>query len=403
MEQIPYIFNQLVLHIPRDYFEWLVKKYNGNAYVKQFSCWSHLLVMIWAQLTSRRSLRDIETSLRAHRDKLYRMGIGHNISRNNLANANAKRDVAIYRELAQRMMEKVSKTSIKDELLELIGKHFGVSGFFAVDSTTVSLDLRKYPWSVPQEDWGGVKLHTMFDLLRNVPRMCMITGHEERDQTFMEDYPYEKGCIYVFDKLYFKSKGLNHIESLGAYFITRIKKRVLYEVITQTPVSGGRILRDDTIRFTGRWAKSGYSRNLRIISFYSTEKEKVMEFITNNFNIDAATIALLYRYRWQIELFFKWIKQRLRIISFYGTSANAVMIQIYSAVAAYCMLAMAADAIHFKGSLYEFANMTSVSLTEKRWLDELAKGLFSERNEPQGEQYPSLFDFDNLLLSKQVK
>lgn len=207
----------------------------------------------------------------------------------------------------------------------------------------------------------------------------------------------------MFDKLYFKSKELNHIESLGAYFITRIKKRVLYEVITQTPVSGGRILRDDTIRFTRRWAKSGYSRNLRIISFYSTEKEKVMEFITNNFNIDAATIALLYRYRWQIELFFKWIKQRLRIISFYGTSANAVMIQIYSAVAAYCMLAMAADAIHFKGSLYEFANMTSVSLTEKRWLDELAKGLFSERNEPQGEQYPSLFDFDNLLLSKQVK
>ena len=195
MAQIPYIFNQLVSHIPKDVFDRLVKKYRGNFHIKKFSCWNHLLLMIWAQLTSRKSLRDIETSLRAHADKVYRMGIGSEISRNAIANANAKRDVAIYRELAQGMMLLACKINVKDELLQMISKQFQLNGFFAIDSTTVSLDLRKFTWSVPQEEWGGVKLHTMYDLLRMVPRMCLITGHEERDQTFMEDYPYEANCF----------------------------------------------------------------------------------------------------------------------------------------------------------------------------------------------------------------
>lgn len=197
MTQIPYIFNQLHSYLPRDKFDRLVKKYNGNAYIINYTCWNHLLVMMWAQLTSRRSLRDIETSIRAHSDKSYRLGFGRNISRNNIAYANSKRSVAIYREFAQEMMRRASKISIKDKSLKEIADVFGLNGFFAVDSSTVSLDLKKFKWSVPQEGYGGVKFHTMYDLLRNVPRMCLITGHEERDQTFMEDYPLKKMPVCI--------------------------------------------------------------------------------------------------------------------------------------------------------------------------------------------------------------
>ena len=320
MPQIPYIFNQLTSYIPRDIFDRLVKKYNGNRYVKDYHCWNHLAVMLWAQLTGRESLRDIESTLRAHCDKLYRMGMGLHISRNNISNANAKRDVGIFRELAQEMMARTSRLSVKDPILPMIGESFGISGFFAIDSTTVSLELNKFSWSVPQKDWGGVKVHTMYDLLRNVPRMCMITGHEERDQTFMEDYPYVQGCLYMFDKMYFKTAGMGKVQICGAYFVTRLKKNVKYETTLINPVDGNLVLMDNTIRFSSRWAKLGYSDELRLIEFYSAEKNQVIVFVTNNFDMDAATIALLYKYRWQIELFFRWIKQHLRIKSFYGTS-----------------------------------------------------------------------------------
>lgn len=396
MNQLPYIFNQLLLYIPKDFFDRLVKKYKGDAYVKQFSCWAHLRTMIWAQFTSRRSLRDIEISLRAHQDKLYRLGIGKSISRNNIANANAKRDVAIYRELAQRMMLQASKIRVKDELLALMGKQFGIGGFFAIDSSTVSLDLSKFSWSVPQEGAGGLKLHTMFDLLRKVPRMCMITGHEERDQTFMEDYPYEKGCFYMLDRMYFKTNGLNCIESAGAYFITRIKRNVAYDTIKSNPIDGVVILEDKTIKFSSRWAKQGYPKSLRLISYYSQENNEVLKFTTNNFDLDAASIALLYRYRWEIEVFFKWIKQHLKINNFYGISGNAVMIQIYVAIISFCLLALAANANDFKGSLYDFSNIISVSLTEKILLPDLIKRVSGDAETFEQSSVLSLFDLDNL-------
>lgn len=190
MPQLPYIFNQLCSFIPKDTFDRLVNKYGGNFSVKHYTCWNHLLVMLWAQLSNRRGLRDIVNSLQAHSDKLYRMGIGKSISRNNISHANATRDVAIFRELAQVMMAKASRISVSDTVLEAVGEAFCVEGFFAIDSSTVSLDLRRFPWSVPQQGYGGVKLHTLFDLMRNVPVLCLISGHEERDQTFMDLYPY---------------------------------------------------------------------------------------------------------------------------------------------------------------------------------------------------------------------
>lgn len=392
MPQIPYIFNQLVSLLPRDYFEYLVKKHNGNSYIKTYSCWNHLLVMLWAQITNRRSLRDIETSLRAHSDKLYRMGIGKTISRSNIAKANVEREVAIYREMAHEMMRRASRITYRDDILDELSHRFGLAGFFAIDSSTVSLSLDKYPWSIPQEGYGGIKLHTMYDLLRNVPAICLVTGHEERDQTFMEDYPYREGCMYVLDRIYFKTAGLYRITSAKAFFITRIKKNVCYDIMASAEVDGSRVLSDETIRFTSRWASQGYPQPVRLVKYYSSEHNELLVFVTNNFMLDSAIIALLYRYRWQIELFFKWIKQHLRITVFYGTSANAVLIQIYTAFTAFCMLAIAADAQNHKGSLYEFANIMSVSLSERICLQDLLKRYRNEVSPQYDNEYPSLFD-----------
>lgn len=398
MSQIPYVFNQLSRFIDRDYFENLVARYHGNQYVKEFSCWNHLLVMIWAQLTSRRSLRDIEVSLRAHSDKLYRMGIGKHISRNNISHANTKREVAIYRELAQRMMQKATCIRFRDPQLEELSCLFSISGFFAIDSSSIKFDLNRYPWSVPQQGVGGIKLHTMYDLLREVPKMCLITGHEERDQTFMEDYPYEKESLYIIDKAYMKTRGLFAIEKSKAFFIVPIKRNVKYLVVKDDTEHSNpiEVIADRTIEFTSRWAKAGYPKRLRLVTYYVEKKGKAMQFLTNNFKLPAETVALLYKYRWNIEVFFKWIKQHLRINSFYGTSANAIMIQIYTAFIAYCILALAADAISYKGSLYDFANMISVSLTEKVYIKELIDRYQEPNEEKEKSILPSLFDFDKM-------
>lgn len=393
MHQTPYVFTQLLNFIPKDVFDRLVKKYKGNAYVKTYSCWNHLAVMIWAQLTSRQSLRDIETSLRAHSNKLYRLGIGRSVSRNNIANANAVRNVAIYRELAQAMMQRTAFISEKDATLRTIRDVFGLNGFFAIDSSTVSLPLNKFSWSIPQSGCGGIKLHTMYDVLRDVPRLCIITGHEERDQSFMEDYTYEEGCFYMFDRLYFKTKGFDKINKKGAFFVTRLKTNVVFDVESQADVNDKRVLLDQTIRFSSRWAKSGYPDRIRRIRYYSPENDEVLEFISNNFELDAATIALLYRYRWKIETFFKWIKQHLRIKEFYGTSGNAVMTQIYVAYISFCVLALVAHALDYKGSLYDFSNLISVSLTEKVYLVDLIKRFETPLDQPLQDGLQLLLDF----------
>jgi hypothetical protein len=392
MAQIPYVFSQLAARLPKDSFDRLVKKYSGNAYVKSFTCWNQLLVMLWAQITNRRSLRDIEISLNAHSDKLYRMGIGRQVKRNTLANANSLRDVAIFRELAQEMMRRASKIAVRDKLLKELCKEFALSGFFAIDSSTVSLDLTKYRWTVPQKGLGGVKIHTMFDLLRKVPSMCMITGHEECDQVFMDDYNYQKECFYSLDKAYVKANSMYKIHKAGAYFVVRIKRNMVYDIIDSSEETDNIILADQIIKFTSRWAHNGYPDNLRLITYYSEDKNITLKFLTNNTELPAISIALAYKYRWDIELFFRWIKQHLRITSFYGTSHNAVAIQIYTAFITYCLIAIVADEIKFDGSLYEFANILSVSSMEKILIKDLIKRLDNIDDEPSDYRFPSLFD-----------
>ena len=395
MAQVAYIFNQLCSLLPRDHFEYLVKKHEGNSYMKTYSCWNHFLVMLWAQLTGRESLRDIESSLRAHKDKLYRLGMGKNISRNNLSHANATREVSIYRDFAQKVMNiTLSQVGTEEKELFTLSDGFNLSGLFAVDSSTVYLDLTKFNWSVPQRGRGGIKLHTLYDILREVPVLCLITGHEERDQTFMENYPYRKGGMYVFDKAYIKTASMKEIDSISAYFVVRRKRGMSYSVIKELTAAVAPIYGDKEISFSNRWARKGYPGNLRLVQYYSMERNEVLDFLTNNFQLPAMTIAESYRNRWNIELFFRWIKQHLYVTRFYGTSANAVSIQIYVAVSAYCLVALAKALYGFKGTTYELLRVLSVSLFERQPLKEVLDRYEDSVKEEANQSYlwPSLFD-----------
>lgn len=395
MAQVAYIFNQLCSLLPRDHFEYLVKKHEGNSYMKTYSCWNHFLVMLWAQLTGRESLRDIESSLRAHKDKLYRLGMGKNISRNNLSHANATREVSIYRDFAQKVMSiTLSQVGTEEKELFTLSDGFNLSGLFAVDSSTVYLDLTKFNWSVPQRGRGGIKLHTLYDILREVPVLCLITGHEERDQTFMENYPYRKGGMYVFDKAYIKTASMKEIDSISAYFVVRRKRGMSYSVIKELTAAVAPIYGDKEISFSNRWARKGYPGNLRLVQYYSMERNEVLDFLTNNFQLPAMTIAESYRNRWNIELFFRWIKQHLYVTRFYGTSANAVSIQIYVAVSAYCLVALAKALYGFKGTTYELLRVLSVSLFERQPLKDVLDRYGDSVKEEANQSYlwPSLFD-----------
>ena len=395
MAQVAYIFNQLCSLLPRDHFEYLVKKHEGNSYMKTYSCWNHFLVMLWAQLTGRESLRDIESSLRAHKDKLYRLGMGKNISRNNLSHANATREVSIYRDFAQKVMNiTLSQVGTEEKELFTLSDGFNLSGLFAVDSSTVYLDLTKFNCSVPQRGRGGIKLHTLYDILREVPVLCLITGHEERDQTFMENYPYRKGGMYVFDKAYIKTASMKEIDSISAYFVVRRKRGMSYSVIKELTAAIAPIYGDKEISFSNRWARKGYPGNLRLVQYYSMERNEVLDFLTNNFQLPAMTIAESYRNRWNIELFFRWIKQHLYVTRFYGTSANAVSIQIYVAVSAYCLVALAKALYGFKGTTYELLRVLSVSLFERQPLKDVLDRYGDSVKEEANQSYlwPSLFD-----------
>lgn len=395
MAQVAYIFNQLCSLLPRDHFEYLVKKHEGNSYMKTYSCWNHFLVMLWAQLTGRESLRDIESSLRAHKDKLYRLGMGKNISRNNLSHANATREVSIYRDFAQKVMNiTLSQVGTEEKELFTLSDGFNLSGLFAVDSSTVYLDLTKFNWSVPQRGRGGIKLHTLYDILREVPVLCLITGHEERDQTFMENYPYRKGGMYVFDKAYIKTASMKEIDSISAYFVVRRKRGMSYSVIKELTAAVAPIYGDKEISFSNRWARKGYPGNLRLVQYYSMERNEVLDFLTNNFQLPAMTIAESYRNRWNIELFFRWIKRHLYVTRFYGTSANAVSIQIYVAVSAYCLVALAKALYDFKGTTYELLRVLSVSLFERQPLKDVLDRYGDSVKEDANQSYlwPSLFD-----------
>ncbi len=361
-----YIFAQLTEFLPQKYFQRLVMKYEGDKYVKHFTCWNQLLVMMFGQLSNRDSLRDLTNTISAHTKKAYHLGFSKNVSRSNLSKANERRDPKIFEDFAYRMI------SIARE--KRASKDFEIDGqVYAFDSTTIDLCLNVFWWAKFRHVKAGIKMHTLLDVETQIPAFIHITEAKVHDVNAMDVIPYQTAAYYIFDRGYYDLKRLYHIAQIDAYFVIREKSRSNYEVIKDnaTNHNQGGILSDQLIKFTGYASVKKYPEELRRIVFYAQTLNRTFVYLTNNMEVTAEQIALLYKYRWQVELFFKWIKQHLKIKSFWGTTESAVRIQIYSAITAYCMVAIVEHDLKLHRSTYEVLRILSASLLDKTPIKEI--------------------------------
>lgn len=367
MHKGQFIFSQLIRFLPKRAFDCLVDKYDGNKWIKTFTCWNHLLVLVFAQLSNRESLRDLITSLAPYKTYYHHLGFGKSLSRSNLSKANEIREVKIFELYAQRII------SIAREKRDGIKDFFLSNNVYAFDSSTISLCLSVFWWTKLHHGKSGVKMHTLYDVKTSVPAFVIITGADVHDSKVMDQIPYEENSFYVFDRAYMATIQLFAIAEAKAFFVVREKHRMVYEVTNDrdynNPTTG--IMSDQNIRFTGSKTKKQYPDELRRIVFYDRDDNRTFVFYTNNMDVKAEDIALLYKYRWSVELFFKWMKQHLRLKEFYGTTENAVKIQIYAAIIAYCLVATVEKEIAIEMTTYDVLRVLSTSLLVKMPLNEL--------------------------------
>jgi len=347
--------------LPVHEFRKCIKRYRGNYKVKSFSCWDQFLCMAFAQLTYRESLRDIEACLRSMQNKLYHMGIRGGVSRNNLAHANENRDWRIYADFAQVLIHQARSLYVDDD--------FGVEldqTVYALDTTTIDLCLSLFPWAKFQKRKGGIKLHTALDLRGSIPTFIKITDARVYDLCILDELIPEPGSFYIMDRGYLDFQRLYTLNQLNAYFVIRARSNIKFQRIYSLPVDKSTGLKcDQIIALTGVDTPQYYPEKLRRVRFFDVENNNNLTFLTNNFILPAYTIAQLYKCRWQIELFFKWIKQHLRIKSFYGTSENAVKTQIWIAISVYLLVAIIKKLLNLEMSLYTFLQILSVTAFEK--------------------------------------
>lgn len=355
------IFSQVMEFLPLYEFRKCVARYQGDYKVLSFSCMDQFLCMAFAQLTHRESLRDIETCLRFMQPKLYHMGIRALVSRNTLANANNQRDWHIYADFAQVLIHQARGLYLEDS--------FGIDlqeTVYALDSTTIDLCLSLFPWARFRKSKGAVKLHTLLDLRGPIPSFINITEGKVADVNVLDILIIEAGSFYIMDRGYLDFIRLYVIHQAYATFVTRIKSNIRYRRLYSRPVDKTTGLRcDQIIVLTGVQSTNDYPEQLRLIKFFDVETEKYFAFLTNNFNIDAITVAQLYKCRWKIELFFRWIKKHLRIKAFFGTSQNAVKTQIWIAISIYVLVAIIKKRIDLKPSLYTILQILSVTIFDK--------------------------------------
>ena len=362
------VFAQLMDHLPWKSFGRIVERYGGDHRVREFSCANQLRCMAFAQLTYRESLRDITTCLRAQSAKLYHLGIRGMVARSTLADANEARDWRIYAEFAQHLI-KIARRLYIDE-------PFGVDlkeTVYALDSTTIDLCMTLFPWAPFRSTKAAIKLHTLIDLRGNIPSFIHISDGKLHDVNVLDILLPEPGAFYVMDRGYLDFERLHRLHLAGAFFVTRAKsnlkaKRRYSRVVDR---STGLIC-DQSITLTVFYSKTGYPEALRRIRF-KTQEGKTLVFLTNNFALPALTITELYRCRWQVELFFKWIKQHLRIKSFFGTSENAVKTQVWIAVSVYVLVAIVRKRLGLDASLYETLQILSLTMFETTPLHQLLK------------------------------
>ena len=355
------IFSQIMDFLPLHEFRKCIKRYRGNYKVKSFSCLDHFLCMAFAQLTYRESLRDIEACLRSMQNKLYHMGIRGGVSRNNLANANETRDWRIYADFAQVLVHQARSLYADDD--------FGVEldqTVYALDTTTIDLCLSLFPWARFQKRKAGIKLHTALDLRGSIPIFIKITDARVYDLCILDELIPEAGSFYIMDRGFLDFTRLYTLNLFNAYFIIRARSNIKFRRIYSHPVNKSTGLKcDQIIALTGVDSPKYYPEKLRRVRFFDRENNNHLTFLTNNFILSADTIAQLYKCRWQIELFFKWIKQHLRIKSFYGTSENAVKTQIWIAISVYLLVAIIKKLLNLEMSLYTFLQILSVTAFEK--------------------------------------
>jgi len=361
------VFSQLLDFLPRHEFDRCVRRYQGNYRVRGFSCLDQFLCLAFAQLTGRESLRDIETCLRAMRPKLYHCGFRGSIARSTLADANENRHWRIYADFAQVLIRIARKLYASDSL----GVELAATAY-ALDSTVIDLCLSLFPWARYQHEHGAVRLHTQMDLRGNIPCLIHVTDGKAYDTILLDQLLLEPGAFYVMDRGFVDFARLAVITESRAYFVVRAKTDLTYRRRSYRPVERTTGLRSDqTIMLRIRHSRRLYPQPLRYVSYYDTERDRRLVFLSNNFSLPALVIARLYKCRWQIELFFKWIKQHLRIKAFYGTSANAVKTQIWTAISVYVLVAIVKRQLRIERNLGEILQILSTALFEQEPLYQL--------------------------------
>lgn len=390
MNQGKTIFTQIMDYAPKNIFDQLVREHKGNYRYRTFSCWDQLLCLAFAQLTFRESLRDIETCLRSNSEKLYHMGIKGNISRTNLARANETRDWKIFARFANHLIQEALSLYTKDDL---IYKELHNS-IYALDSTTIDLCLSLFPWAKFRKNKSAVKLHTLLDIRTSIPTFIYITSGRVHDVNILDLISTESSAIYIIDKGYIDFERLFNLKNKNAFFITRAKKNLAYRRIYSHDVSKYEDIKyDQTVKLTGIKTSTLYPEHIRKIKFIDKENGKKLIFLTNNFSLDADMITNLYKDRWKIELFFKWIKQHLRIKSFYGTSENAVKVQIYSAIAVYVLIAIIKKKLKISESLYTILQILSINIFSKVFINQLLNKNYNSNESYNPRNQLFLFDF----------
>ena len=368
MNQGKYIFTQVTAFLPARVFDRCVNHYNGNHYVKHFKCWNQLLCMMFGQLSGRESLRDLLISISAHRSKYYHLGFGKNVSRSNLATANEIRDYRIFEELAYELISEARNCCQKDADFTLSIDN----PVYAFDSTMIDLCLSVFWWAEFRKTKAAVKVHTLYDIRTSIPCFIHITAGSIHDVNGLDVLTYEANGFYILDRAYVDFLRLYIIHQHKAFFVTRAKNNFRFiRVSAGKPDKKSGITCDQCVRPKGFYTSQHYPECLRRIRFIDIETGKRMVFLTNNFDLPAVDIALLYKYRWKVELFFKWIKQHLKVQSFWGTSENAVKCQIYIAIITYTLVAIVKSKMKTTLSTYEILQILSVSLLDKMPLRQL--------------------------------
>ena len=387
MNKPKYVFAQLVAFLDDNKFRHIVDKYDGNRYVKHFTCWNQLLTLMFGQLSNRESLRDLIIAIEAHYQKCYHLGLGKHVTRSNLAKSNTNRDYRIFEEYAYYLVSEARRKRATD-IFKLDGN------VYAFDSTTISLCLDVFWWAKFRKHKGGIKIHTLYDLETQIPAFFHITTASVHDSKAMKEIPLEIGAYYIFDRGYNNFKELYRIHRMESFFVVRAKTNLQYKCVSWKRRMPKGILTDAEIELTVYGSQKGYPEHLRLVRFYDEEQSREFMFLTNAMELTAQQVADLYKNRWQIELFFKWLKQHLKIKKFWGTTENAVRIQIYSAICAYCLVAIVQHDMRLKRSTYEVLQILSMSLTDTTHLRDLFdKTIFKNDKDRSGSGEPNLFIF----------